>query len=211
MPAASIKGSIFATAVADVLRLVEERTIAREQLEVRLEAGDLAYLEEKLSAGAWYPLDAYGRYLALLGEVAGRGRDDYFRERGRANARRLIEAGLYQQLAFVERWSADIRSSPPDADGAVASFIKNLKLVISMAASIYSVGRWDVEVDPERRTRARVVITDAEAYTEPMRLAAEGFLNESSRRKRDLYRSERAGPARILFRMTQDVAELARG
>jgi hypothetical protein len=203
---ASIKGSIFATAVADVVRLRDAGRIAPD----RLDPADRKLLDERLSPGGWYPLDAYARLLALLGEIEGRGSDDYFRERGRANARRLIEAGLYQQLAFIERWSADLRAERADGDAAVASFIKNMKLVISLAGSIYNVGVWEVEVDPEARGRARVVVSDAVAYSEPMRLAAEGFLNEGARRKSDLYRSDRPSAQRILFRMTQDVAELAR-
>ena len=92
MSAPSIKGSIFLAAAADVVRLRDAGTITDEQIEMRLEASDLALLEANQTEGAWYPLPVYARLLDLLGETEGHGNDDYFRKRGRANARRLIDA-----------------------------------------------------------------------------------------------------------------------
>jgi hypothetical protein len=211
MANASVKGAIFGSAAEEVRRLRDTGAVSPERLEVALDARALALLDEKLNPASWYPMASYGRLLALLGEIEGHGRDDYFRDRGRANAQRLMDAGLYQQLAFIERWSEQIRPSAVSEEKVVASFVKNLTLVISMARSIYNVGDWQVEADPDYRGRVRVVVSSAEDYTEPMRLAAEGFLSHAARRKPDLYVSERPSRARIVFRTTRPVAELTRG
>ena len=205
----SVKGSIFMAAIADVVRLRDAGAVSPDVLEARLERSDLALLEQKLSAATWYPMASYARLLSLLGEVEGGGREDYFRARGRANAQRLMDAGLYQQLGFIDRWTGQLRTSHADATQAVATFVSNLKLVITLARSIYNVGEWNVEPDPDFPGRVRVVVSDAQAYSEPMRLAAEGFLNQGARRKPDLYTSERPERSRIVFRTTVEVARLA--
>jgi hypothetical protein len=82
----SIKGSLFEAVAADVNALVARGRITREELEARLERSDLPYLDEKIGAAFWYPIDTY-------------------RRRGAAAANRLIEGGLYRQMdASVDTW-----------------------------------------------------------------------------------------------------------
>ena len=56
---------------------------------------------------------------------------------------------------------------------------------------------------------------EARAYTDPMRLAIEGFLNECARSAREdlshLHISERPAADLMLFRMTRDIADLSQG
>jgi hypothetical protein len=96
----------------------------------------------------------------------------------------------------------------------IASYKSKLKLVISLASSIYNVGKWTVESDPDNPGRVRVAVREASAYSEPMRLAIEGFFNECAQASRRelirLYISERPSPDLILLRMTCDVADLRR-
>ena len=83
--------------------------------------------------------------------------------------------------------------------------------MISLARSIYNVGEWSVEDDPTTPIRVLTCVNGAGDYSEPMRLAAEGFLNECARaagRDDDLYSSERPRPDRIVFHMLADIPDL---
>ena len=208
----SIKGSVFRGAIDDLTRLRGQGRVSEAQIDAGLDAEDLAFLETEVSPASWYPLGSYTRIVQLLGEVEGSGKDGYYIERGRASARRLIEAGLYEQLAFLPRWEVGISGDAGDESALIADYARKLKLVISLTSSIYSVGKWEVESDPEHPRRVRVAVREANAYSEPMRLAIEGFFNECTQASRKdlvhLYTSERPAPDLILLRMTHDIADL---
>jgi hypothetical protein len=211
----SVKGSIIQSVIEDIVRLRDEGGVTDEDLEARLEPGDLALLDSKVYTAAWHPMASYSRFLQLLGDLEGGGDPDYYVGRGRKNARRLMDAGLYQQLSFIKRWRQSMPKGAVEPAAAVASYTRNLKLVVTLAKSIYNVGRWVVEADEENPGRVWIAIRDASDYSEPMRLAAEGFLNEcGSERSRasraDMYTSERPSPDLILFRMNFDIVELLR-
>ena len=210
MKQASVKGTIIEAVVGSLIRLRDAGRVTEDQLEVRLEAEEFALLDSKINTAGWYPMTIYTRFLELLGDIEGGGSPAYFIERGRANARHLMDAGLYEQLSFVDRWKESARSG--SVEESIARFASKLKLVVTLATSIYNVGRWVIEPDEDHPGRVWIAIHDAGDYSEPMRLAAEGFLNEcGSGRSRgpDMYTSERPRPDLILFRMTRDIAELA--
>jgi hypothetical protein len=152
--------------------------------------------------------------MQLLGDVEGDGKDAYFLERGKASARRLIGSGLYQQLAFLPRWEETDDSKGSDESAVIASYAHNLRMVTSMASGIYNVGKWVVELDPEHAGRVLIAVREASAYSEPMRLAIEGFLNECALAARedlaDLHTSERPARDLILLRMTRDIMDIRR-
>jgi len=206
----SVKGSIFKGVVDDLARARKEGRLSEEQIEAGLAAEDLVLLETEANPASWYPMESYARVTQLLGDVEGAGKDSYFMERGRASARRLIKAGLYQQLAFLPRWNEKTRHG--DESALIAGYASKLKLVISMASSIYNVGKWVVEPDAENPGRLSIAVREASAYSEPMRLVIEGFFNECAHAAREdlvqLYTSERPAPDLILFRMTRDIADL---
>lgn len=210
----SIKGSVFKGVIDDLARLREEGQLSQETLDDQLAPEDLAFLENEISPAAWYPIESYGRLMQLLGKIEGAGKDAYFVERGRASARRLIESGLYQQLAFLSRWVRESGSSGGDQSAAIAVYARNLRMVSSMASAIYNVGKWEVEADPDHPGRVRIAVREARAYSDPMRLAIEGFLNECARAANDrltqLFASERPSPDLILIRMTQDIVDTNR-
>jgi hypothetical protein len=210
----AVKGSVFKGVIDDLARLRERGGVSEEQIEAGLAAEDLDLLEAEVNPASWYPMESYARIAQLLGEVEGAGKDDYFVDRGRASARRLMKAGLYQQLAFLPRWKDKTSGGGGDQSALIASYGRNLRLVISMASSIYNVGKWTVESDPDNPGRVRVAVREASAYSEPMRLAIEGFFNEcaqaSLRELVRLYISERPSPDLILLRMTCDIADLRR-
>jgi len=211
----SIKGSIFKGVIDDFVRLQREGRISQEEVDARLATEDLALLECEITASAWYPIESYGRLMDLLGEIEGGGKDAYFVERGRGSARRLLESGLYQQLSFLSRWDNTLGSAGSDLSAEIADYARNLRMVTSLASAIYNVGKWAVEPDTEHPGRVCIAVREAHAYTDPMRLAIEGFLNECARAARDhlahLHISERPAPDLMLFRMTRDITDLNLG
>jgi hypothetical protein len=208
----SVKGSIFKGVIDDLARVREKGRLSEEQIEAGLAAEDLVLLEVEVNPAAWYPMESYARIVELLGEVEGAGKDGYFLERGRASARRLMKAGLYQQLAFLSRWNEKTNRGGGEESALIADHASKLRLVTSMASGIYNVGKWVVESDPENPGRVRIAVREASAYSEPMRLAIEGFLNECAQAAREdlvhLYTSERPAPDLILLRMTRDIADM---
>jgi len=211
----SIKGSVFKGVIDDLARLQKEGRVSQETVDTQLAAEDLAFLESEVSPAAWYPMESYGRLMQLLGEIEGAGKDAYFVERGRASARRLVEGGLYQQLAFLSRWEQAIGTDRGNQSAVIAGFARNLRMVSSLASAIYNVGKWEIEPDPDHPGRVSIAVREARAYTEPMRLAIEGFLNECTRAAReeidDLFASERPSPDLMLLRMTRDIMDLYQG
>lgn len=215
MAQASVKGTIVEAVVEELVRLRDADRVTGEELEVRLEPEDCALFEGKINAAGWYPMATYTRFLELLGDIEAGGAPAYFIERGRANARRLMDSGLYQQLGFLERWQESVRGGAVEESAMIPSYAAKLKLVVTLATSLYNVGQWVVERDEDNPGRIWIAVHEAGDYSEPMRLAAEGFLNECARERgrvqgADLYASERPRPDLILFRMNRDIADLAK-
>ncbi|MDX1648975.1 MAG: hypothetical protein R3263_03895 [Myxococcota bacterium] len=216
MPTPSIKGSIFRGVVEEIRQLRDGGRLSEAQLEGGLAESDLELLDQKILDASWYPTESYARMLDLLCRHVGGGRPGYYAERGAANARRLMDAGMYSQLDLLDRWRKDEEGVDPDRDAQrlVSAYQSKLKLVVSLAGSIYNTGRWRVEQDPEHPHRVIIEIADAGAYTDGMRYAIEGFLNECARTVRHgigaLYVTDRPDPATIRIRMTEDLPELYR-
>jgi len=209
----SVKGSIVGGVVEDLLVHRRSGRLCEDALEASLEAADVKLLDDKPTASAWVPMASYTRLLELLYAVEGHGQDRerYFEQRGARNAQRLFEAGLYQQLSFVDRWARDATDGR-SGERAIAAFGRNLKLVLTLSSSIYEGGVWSVTADPDHASRFRVVVEDAADYSRPMRWAAQGFLNECARprdgHRRDLFLGDLAAPDRFLFRMSMDIDEM---
>ena len=157
-------------------------------------------------------MESYARIADLLCELEGGKTREYFRRRGATNAKRLIEQGLYGQLEFLKRWEKSIEGKERgDRDAVFQSFHRSLKLVVTLSKSIYSTGDWRVEHDPHRANYVRIEILDAAAYSEGMRYALEGFLNECVRAVRGntkpLFSSERVARDHIRISMTESVVD----
>jgi hypothetical protein len=210
----SIKGSVFKGVIDDLARLREQGRASEEEVEAALDGEDFVFLEAEVNPASWYPMGSYARITRLLGEIEGAGKDGYFVERGRASARRLIKAGLYQQLAFLRRWSESGGRGAGHEAALIADYASKLRMVISLASSIYNVGQWVVEPDPDNPGRVSIEVREASAYSEPMRLAIEGFLNECAHAAREdlvhLFISERPAPDLIRVRMTRDIVDMSK-
>ncbi|MDX1650708.1 MAG: hypothetical protein R3263_12720 [Myxococcota bacterium] len=215
----SVRGSIVRGVVEELLRQREGGAIPPERLAEELEPADLAILADKVLDGGWYPAASYSRLLELLCRSVGRGSRIFYAERGAVNAQRLMDAGLYAQLDLLERLPQEIEvtDDAPEHERLARmgrAFATKLEHIVSLAGSIYSMGRWSVVSDPDTGERLCIEIVEAEAYTDPMRLAIEGFLNQCVRTVPGreplarLFRSERAATDLIRIRMTMDLRQV---
>lgn len=210
----SIRGSIFRSAVEDLLRERDAGRLHPDALESSLEPRDVEMLEGKILDGAWYPMDTYTRLIELLCQTVAGGSRVYYAERGAKNAQRLMDAGAYAQLdllgSFTEERDAYDFEDEAQLEAAMRTFQDKLERVVSLAGAIYNVGQWGVEGDPDAPARAVIEILEAEDYSEGMRLAIEGFFNQCVRlvpgaEISRLFRSERVEPDHIRIRMTMDL------
>lgn len=199
MSVPEVKGIILVGVVDDLLRLKGAGEIDDTDLEARLEASDLALLDEKVDPARWYPVASYERMVELLYDVEG-GRDPaYLRRRGEASAQRLVAAGVYQQLNALE--------SGAKADSR-AEFGRRVRISASLQGAMLRLGEWKVLDDPDHAGRVLIEVTDAAAFPEVMRIALEGFVTAASQVAGSDIRwySERPSPSRILLRMDRDFA-----
>jgi len=173
MSVPSIKGSTFQGVIDDLHAAIAQGSISADQAEARLDRAEVPYLdpEMKTNPASWYPIDSYRRMVELLLDVVGHGDRGYLIGRGERAAIRLRDAGVYQQVEYVGRINEARggRASTPD------ELKRQLRLIVTLARSIYNFGEWDVEVDGDR---LRVVVNDARALPDISVLTIEGFMNK---------------------------------
>jgi hypothetical protein len=116
----------------------------------------------------------------------------------------MIEAGLYQQMEYARR--AQVQEHA-DREARFRAYGHDMRLLVTLSGSILSFSRWTVEPDPEHDHRYRIVVDDAAAYPDALALATEGLIDSlaSSHGMAKLWRFEREGRDRIVFRMTRDL------
>ena len=193
----SIKGTGIAQAVLDVQRLLAEGRITREQLEVRLEAEDVALLDTKIQAAQWYPNACHRRLTELLRDVEGGGREDYVIGRGAHTAERLLEAGLYSQVRYADETQA----------GSMRELTRAARLMLTLSGALYSFGRWTLRIDPAEPRALYVDVSDAQHLSEMNRLTAHGFIDQLNTRLCDYpirVESWRDGPDAVRFAVRAD-------
>lgn len=182
-----MKGSLLEGALRDLRRLLERGALDRDELEARLPAADLALLEQKILAGAWYPMASLARVLELVWEEESGRRPEALRERGRKAATRLVESGLYRQVDAARR-----------RRGAEFG-----RMLTSLAGAMYDFGRWEYEGDDEGRT-SRVIVSDVAPWPDVLRLATEGFIETlvaAAGGQAARVTSERPTPERVVFQI----------
>ena len=202
MPA--IKGSVFGRAVEDLLKLVSAGTLSRGELDRRLLATDVALLHQPVIPSSWYDVQAYGRLLELLKDAEGEGRNEYLRERGARSADALREAGLYQQMEYLNRTQV---AQHTDARARFLAFGRDLRLLTTIYGSILNFGRQLVKEDPQHPDRYILEYADVAPYPEALCWTTDGFVNRMAQQHGmpDLWRWERAVPDVILYRMTRSI------
>jgi hypothetical protein len=201
----SIKGSAFLKVVEDVAKLLDGRALSRPEAGRWLRPEDFELLEAEVVISRWYDIRSYERMTGLLLAVAGRGNPEYLRRRGRETARRLLEAGLYTQLEYLQRTEAARAESPRER---FAAFGRDLRILTTMSASILNFSKWGARPDPEIEGRYVIEVTEARDFPEVLCWTSDGLVNEMAAQHReggDLWRWKREAPDRIVFRMNTDV------
>ncbi|MGH0033437.1 MAG: hypothetical protein ACQGVK_00265 [Myxococcota bacterium] len=190
MQAPAIKGTALIGLVEDLKQDLESGGAAADAIRARLEADDLAVLEDgKLSPSEWVPLDRYERMSEALyaARGAGRGRAAFNHERGRGAAQRLIDGGIYQQLDFKAR---------ADASGSLVDLVRDTRLRLSLMAGLLNRGTAHVEgLDAERCTM-RIEVHDAGEVPECLGETLSGFMERCAEEggERRPWRARRPSP-----------------
>lgn len=197
----SIKGSVFASVVEEVNKLVTRGAISKAELARRLPAEDRALLEQPIATASWYDVRAYTRMNELLRDVEGGG-NDYLRDRGRQTARRLLEAGFYAQLEYLQRTEVGRTTG---ARARFEAFGRDLRKLTTLSASILNFSRWTPKADPKREGYYLIEVSDAKDFPDVLAWRSEGLMNEMAvhHGTSDLWRWERVSADLIVFRMTR--------
>jgi hypothetical protein len=200
----AIKGSVFAGLVEDIQKLLAAKRVKREELGRWLQPKDLAVLDNAVLAHEWYDIRVYARMSELLRDVEGGGRNEYLVRRGQRNAKRLLDAGLYSQLEYLQKASFGRESDPKSR---IEAFGRDLGRITTISASILNFGKWTPKPDPRNPKRWIMEVTQAREFPEALVWASSGFSNELARvhNSADLWTWERPEPDRIVFRMTRDL------
>lgn len=200
----SIKGSAFSKVVEDVGKLLAGKALSRSEAERWLTPVDFAVLEQSVVVSRWYDIRTYARMCELLLEVEGHGDHEYLRGRGRATARRLLEAGLYSQLEYLQRTES---SRPQPAEERFAALGRDLRLLTTLSASILNFSKWSSRPDPDHPRRYLIEVSEARDVPEVLCWTSDGLVNQMATHHSgggDLWRWERVRRDLILFRMTSD-------
>lgn len=170
MDAPAIKGSALIGLVEDLRQDLERGGPGAAAIEARLPAEDLALLEDgKLSPTGWVPLDRYERMSEALYASRGAGwrRAEFFNERGRGAAQRLIDRGIYQQLDFSAR---------SGGQRTLDELVRDTKLRLSLMAGLVNRGKAHVEALDAERGVMRIEIHEAREIPECLAHTLAGFM-----------------------------------
>ncbi len=162
----SLKGAGFQSVVADLQKLRDSGRISSDELETRLDADDIALLDQKINPAAWYDIDAYSRFMEILIEHDG-GSDPnaYLEGRGAAMCQRLIEAGTYGQLNMVERMDDARRRE---------RMVQDVRLMATMYSAMLNFATLQVREDPE--LGLCLEISDAAGFPAPLLTVITGVM-----------------------------------
>jgi hypothetical protein len=200
----SIKGSSISSLIEDIAKGVSDGSISEALIEQRLTEADRAVLDRPVNTAGWYDIHSYRRMAELLCEVEGR-REDLMRERGAAAARRLMAAGVYQQMESVGRMRADREQS---REGRLAAYQRGLRLIVTLSQSLLNFAQWKVAPCPGQADRLQIEVHDAADFPELLAYTCEGFMNAMADPKpnallRPMWRYERISPDLIIYRMSR--------
>jgi hypothetical protein len=200
----SVKGSVMTETIENTRKLLEEGSLSPGDLEARLRPEDLALLEEPTNVSKWYDLEFYQRLAELLHELDGGPREEYFRKKGFDRGQKLIEAGLYQQMEYVERPKV---AGELDPKARFEAYGRDLKLFVTLSGAILNFSSWSVALDPDHADRYRIEVRAASAFPDFMGWGSEGLINAMASRHglHDIWRYERIAPDFVVFRMLRPV------
>jgi len=205
MPQApSVKGAVFSGVAEDIKKLFERGDLSRDAAGRWLTADDLALLDTHIAIASWYDIGAFNRFSELLRDVVGDGSNEYLEQMGRESAKRLLEAGLYSQLEYLQRTRV---AEETVSHARHEAFGRDLRRLTTMSNSIYNFSTWTAMPDPENELRYLIEVTDAASMSDVICWRATGFVNEMAARHGDpnLWAWERIAREVVVFRMMLDL------
>lgn len=201
--APAIKGTLFPTVVDELNVAIESGRVDRESVERDLLPEDLDLIEQKISNIGWYDIHAYHRLVGILWGVEAAGDSGYWFQRGRRAARRLIESGIYQQLDYLGRTEA---SRVSESSEKFKAFGRDMKLLMTLHASMLNFGEWRCVPDPDHELRYRIEIRDVEGIPDGVFLAAAGvFTGLGEEHSGNTWRFARPATDLVLIQMQQSL------
>jgi hypothetical protein len=200
----SIKGTAFTKVVEDVAKLMATQALSRSEAERWLQPDDFAVLEREVQAARWYDIRVYERMSRLLLDVEGHGDTSYLRERGRQTAKRLLGAGVYAQLEYLQRTEASRERDPLQRFEALG---RDLRLLNTLSASILNFSKWNHVKEERHARRYRIEVSEAAAFPEVLCWTTDGFVNGMAEHGTGslLWRWDRPKRDLVVFRMTTDI------
>jgi hypothetical protein len=190
---ASVKGIFVAGAVASVRKAIREGRVSREEVEARLDARDVPFLDEKVEVGLWYPVETLGNFLEVLADLSGPDRESAFVEIGRAAADMAAYTGRYGQLDPSRR-----------AGDSHTEVLRYGRLVTSVITAFYDFSRMSFGPDPADPQAFQIDWYDVAHLPESNRLCAQGFIERVAHhasRSDMTVTSQRPSPEHIVFRL----------
>lgn len=190
---ASVKGIFLAGAVSTVRKAIRQGRVLREQVEARLDAGDLPFLDAKVDPTHWYPVATLGHFLDVLADLHGGDRREALIGIGRAAADMAARTGQYQQL------DRDRRAG--DGPGGV---LRHGRLVTSVITAFYDFSRMSFGPHPGEPDAFQIDWFDVAELPESNRHCAEGFIARVAQFASEgelRVASERPTPDHVVFTM----------
>ena len=176
----------------EVLALVAEGRLSWEDLQARLEPGEISLVQEMPASLNWYPITTYDRLLTTLMDVEGGGSSEYLVERGKKVVESLTAADLEPR---IEEASSDRESADP-------WWARVGPAPVTLPSAIYSDSNW-LLIPEEDRGRFTLEVTDASGLPESLRHSVQGVLESlATRLIGDLVRVNSGRPSldRVVFR-----------
>jgi hypothetical protein len=157
----SVKGSLYQAVAQELLQALDGGELTRDQVESRLEPGDVARIDGEIAMASWYPIDSYARLLRLLCGLRGGGRRDWYVQGGRQSAERLVALGVYAQLDdhTADAWESRVGRS-----------------LLSIAPALFNFGKWGWSgLDTDQNFT--ISVEDSAEMPEEVALRAYGFVS----------------------------------
>ena len=157
-----VKGTLVQNLVAEFSEFRASGKLDAQQIEATLSPDEIERIEGPITISSWYPLDFYQRLLRLVASGARGDPRAYLAESGRSSARRVIELGIYSQLAehTRERWENRVG-----------------RIMVSLAGSFFSFGQWHWQ-GLEKDDSFSIRVCEAGPVGEELATRMGGFIQE---------------------------------
>ncbi len=125
----SVKGVTMLHAIERIRRQIEAGKITESELNAFLQEDDRAFIDERVAATFWYPIDSYARMMHMLREAEGGNGNDYWINFGRETAIEVLQTAPVQIV---------LKGARPFGPRAGMALVK-------MARLFYNFGEWAFE------------------------------------------------------------------